>query len=151
MKNLKIPIPKGFQFKSYDRTTNEVEVEEVQIDIKEKLNNFSDVLEYHGINPETFQNSCFGLSEDEVGYRKVKLIVEAYNEGQKPDFSDDDQTKYVPWFRMGSPSGVGFSYDDYGYWGTDSGVGSRLVYLSLDNLRDAVEKFLPEYQQFFTK
>ncbi|MNY83568.1 hypothetical protein D3C86_2264230 [compost metagenome] len=51
---------------------------------------------------------------------------------------------------MGSPSGVGFAYADYDNWDTLSDVGSRQLFHgpeAKENMLDAVNKFLPEYQK----
>ena len=120
-----------------------------QLDIKERLKTFDDVLAENNITIEDFENSCKGLTSDEIGYRKEKLIVAAYNGNKLPDFTDGS-TKYYPIFKMGSPSGVGFSFSVCDYWNTASDVGSRLVFHGENakaNMYDAVEKFLPEYQQ----
>ena len=120
-----------------------------QLDIKDRLKTFDDVLAENNITKDEFEKSCQGLTSDEIGYRKEKLIVAAYNENKLPDFTDGT-TKYYPIFKMGSPSGVGFSFCDYDCWDTGSVVGSRLVFHGENakaNMYDAVEKFLPEYQQ----
>lgn len=114
--------------------------------MKTKIKNFDDVLNYHGITAEEFAKRTEGLTPDTVAYEQLKLIVSAYNENVKLDFSNYDQVKYDPWFRY-SASG-GFSCNDYAYGWTTSLVGSRLCFLDLDNLKDAVEKFKDVYNQY---
>jgi hypothetical protein len=117
--------------------------------IREQLQNFEDVLEYHGIDKYHFADSCKGLSPDVKGYIKEKLIVSAYNEGKLPDFTDGTY-KYYPIFKMGSPSGVGFSFSRCDLWLTHSGVGALLVFCGPNakvNMLDAVEKFLDVYKE----
>lgn len=58
---------------------------------------------------------------------KLMVAVDYHNPDFKPDFTDYDQYKYSPYIEMGSPSGVGFSFHYYDYWGASSTVGSRLV------------------------
>lgn len=117
--------------------------------IRERLQSFDDVLEYHGHTQESFAKWCEGLRPHEIGNRKEELIVLAYNEGGLPDWTDGTYKRY-PIFNMPDPSGAGFAYGDYDYWGTYSLVGARLVFIgpeSLENLKDAVQKFLPEYKE----
>ncbi|MFH6966452.1 hypothetical protein [Flavobacterium sp. FlaQc-28] len=99
--------------------------------IKERIKSFDDVLSELNIVRSDFDLSCHGLETDEVAYRKAKLVAKVFNEGWIPDWTDG-QYKYFPYFRMGSPSGVGFSYDGYDDWSTYSVVGSRLAFKSSD-------------------
>ncbi len=115
-------------------------------DIKDRLNIFKDILEYHGLTQDEFDDNNIGLTPDEVGYRKEKLIVSAYNEGKKPDWNDGTY-KYSPYFKRGSS---GLRYFVYAHWSAHSHVGSRLCFCgdnAKSNLLDAVEKFLPEYKE----
>lgn len=117
--------------------------------IRERLQSFDDVLEYHGHTQESFSKWCDGLRPHEIGARKEELIVAAYNEGALPDWTDGTYKRY-PIFNMPDPSGAGFAYLDFGHWYTYSGVCARLVFVgpeSLENLKDAVKKFLPEYKE----
>ncbi|KQS45929.1 hypothetical protein ASG38_15075 [Flavobacterium sp. Leaf359] len=117
--------------------------------IRERLQSFDDVLEYHGHTQESFAKWCEGLRPHEIGNRKEELIVAAYNEGKIADWRDGTPKRY-PIFNMPDPSGAGFAYYDYVRWYSASVVGARLVFIgpeSLENLKDAVEKFLPEYKE----
>lgn len=118
-------------------------------DIKERIQNFSDILSYHGKTPSEFLTECKDLSDDEIAYKQIKLIVSAYNQNEVPDYDNSNQVKYEPRFKLSS-SGVGFSCLDCVTWGTCSLVGSRLVFLNYDNMIDAVNKFLPIYEKFQT-
>lgn len=111
-----------------------------------KIQNFDDVLKYHAITADDFAKRTEGLAPDTIAYEQLKLIVAAYNENVKPDFTNSDQTKYEPWFRF-SASG-GFSYDYYDDYWAYSDVGSRLCFLDYGNMRDAVEKFQEVYNQY---
>lgn len=118
-------------------------------DIRSRLQNFNDVLEYHGYTSASFEKWCCGLRPHEVGTRKEELIVAAYNEGVIADWSDGTPKVWAR-FRMPDPSGAGFACNDFVYWTSTSDVGARLVFVgpdALENLRDAVKKFLPEYQE----
>lgn len=149
MNNLKINIPDGFVVDKFDTKTGEIFFKTKPLNIKERLKTFNDVLGCHNLSQKEFDHHCEGLTPDEIGYRKEKLIVAAYNEGITPDFTDGTN-KYYPLFKIGSPSGVGVSFHDYDGWGTGSSVGARLVFCGPDaksNMLDAVEKFLTEYKE----
>ena len=117
-------------------------------DVRSRIKIFSDILRENNLSQDEYDQRIKNLPIDEVGYIDCKLIVSAYNQGEKPDFNNEKQRKYAPLFQMGSPSGAGFSYYDYDLWVTLSGVGSRLTYLDYDNMKDAVSKFLPHYQKY---
>src|SRR5690606_14282346 len=112
MQTLKINIPNGFKIKSFDEKTGEVNFEPIPKDIKERIKTFDDVLNELKIDPQDFHNRTYQLDADTKAYEQVKPIVKALNEGWTPDWSDSNEWKYYPWFKMGSPSGGGFSYDD---------------------------------------
>ncbi|MBA4317975.1 MAG: hypothetical protein C0412_06205 [Flavobacterium sp.] len=121
-----------------------------QPEIKERIKSFDDVLRENGIVKLDFEKSCQGLTPDEVAYKQVKEIVKAFNEGWVPDWTNSSQGKYYPWFKMGSPSGGGFSYDDYDGWTSNSVVGSRLCFKNSDLAKHAANLFLDIYKDLQT-
>ncbi|QHC84943.1 hypothetical protein AS589_09260 [Empedobacter brevis] len=118
--------------------------------MKTKFQNLDAIYAFHNINREEFEKSISNLSRDTQAYEILKLIVSAYNNNEKPDFTNWDQTKYEPWFKYDSSSG-GFVDNVYDYWFTYSSVGSRLCYLNLGDLKEATanEEFLKIYNQYF--
>jgi hypothetical protein len=121
-----------------------------QPEIKERITNLNDVLRENGIEEKKFRESCEGLEPDEVAYKMIKEIVKAFNEGWVPDWTNSSEGKYYPWFKMGSPSGGGFSYDGYGVWAAYSDVGSRLCFKSDDLAKHAGQLFESIYKDFLT-
>lgn len=118
-------------------------------DPMEWINDFSDVLEYHDLSETAFNIECSGLPDDEVAYRKIKLIAAAYNGGWTPDWNDSGEYKYYPWARLGG-SASGFSLHAVDHGRGDSYVGSRLVFKERDHAEDAFRKFTAIYKNFFT-
>ncbi|OXB01721.1 hypothetical protein B0A75_04580 [Flavobacterium oncorhynchi] len=118
--------------------------------IRERIQTIQDVFELNDTTEADFYRKWNGFSDHEIGQALEVLIVAAYNEGKLPDWTNKGEYKYFAYFKMGSPSGVGFSSDHYVGWTSSSFVGSRLVFVGPDakqNLLDAVKKFLPEYQK----
>ena len=114
-------------------------------DIKDRINDFSDILSLNNMSQLDFENRCENKCPHEIGALKEELIVSAYNEGVKPDYSDGT-IKYCPIFNHSG----GFSFYVLDGWNSVSGVGSRRDFCgpnALANLRDAVTKFLPEYKE----
>lgn len=84
-------------------------------------------IDHFSIYPEQDRESAFASHQ-------IDMIARHWNEGWEPDYSDDDQCKYYPYFiwnedRAGGP---GFSYPDYRYDRSVSRVGARHVYKTSD-------------------
>lgn len=84
---------------------------------------------------------------DEAAYKQLKVIVRALNEGWTPDWDNEDQYKYYPYFDMSA----GFSFDYSGDYYRVSFVGSRLCFCSRELSDYAAKQFLPIYRAFLTK
>jgi hypothetical protein len=149
-KTIQIDPPKGYKFQSVDQSTGAINLVEVPKEITDRIKTFDDVLLELQVIPKDFAEQCSGLSRDEVAYRKIKLITEALNEGWTPDWTDGNWNKYYPWFKMGSPSGVGFSYLGYAGWRSYSYVGSRLCFKSSELAEYAGKTFESIYKDFLT-
>ncbi|MFD2962794.1 MULTISPECIES: hypothetical protein [Olivibacter] len=113
----------------------------------DRIKSFEDVLDDQGISKEQWLKSIDGISDDEIAYKQIKLIVKSLNEGWEPNWSDGGQYKYYPWFEFDS-SGPGFSYLAYDYDSTGSLLGSRLVYKSSELARYAGKQFESIYNKF---
>ena len=150
MNSITINIPEGYKVGAFNEQTGEVSFAPIPKDIKERIKNFDDVLKENGVDIAVFQNSLKGLSEDEAAYKQVKEIVKAFNEGWYPDWTDSSQYKYYPYFKMGSPSGGGFSCNGCDGWNSDSVVGSRLCFKSADLAKNAGKLFEGIYKEFLT-
>jgi hypothetical protein len=118
--------------------------------ITEKIKNFDDVLNHHNIQKEDFEKKVENLTADEKAYQQIKLIASALNEGWVPDWQNDDQWKYYPWFYMDDSSAPGrFSFYGSGTLGSGSGVGSRLCFKSEELSDYAAEQFTDIYREYF--
>ena len=112
-------------------------------------NNIDDVFKFHNTTQTEFEEKWKGHSPHTIGHELEILIVATYNNGVLPDWSDGTY-KYWANFKMSSSSGSVFSYCDYADWRTVSAVGARQVFIgenAYENMMDAVEKFLPQYEQ----
>jgi hypothetical protein len=79
---------------------------------------------------------------------KLMVIYKAINNGWVPDWSNDDQKKWFPWFGVLS-SGSGFSRSGSGYHCEITTVGSRLCTDSSEKARYIAEQFEAEYVDYF--
>jgi hypothetical protein len=108
MTSIKINIPEGFEVDYFDTSTCELKFKSKPVKITDRIKTVLDVLDFHGITQSQFNASCAGLSEDEINYRILKLLVLALNEGWVPDWKNHNQYKYFPWFEMAGSSGFRF-------------------------------------------
>jgi hypothetical protein len=94
-----------------------------------------------------------GHQESTLAYSMLVIIAEALNKeangGQtwKPNWKDNNEWKYYPWFDMSSGSGL--SYGDYDYQYSYSSVGSRLCFKTSDLARYAGTQFKSLYEKYF--
>jgi len=114
---------------------------------------------------KTFEDACTKLALDPaqlpdvsmipeefrkpiISVYKLILIFKAINNGWVPDWNDDSQYKYYPWYGVLS-SGFGFSDSCYGYSNAISCVGSRLCTDTSEKAMYISEQFKAEYQEYF--
>ena len=88
-----------------------------------------------------------GFTPDEINLRKIKTITEALNEGWKPDWTNADQYKYYPWFKMSSGAFV-FHDTSYAYSNANAGSASRLCFKSPELAKYAGEQFTKLYSDY---
>ena len=82
-----------------------------------------------------------------IAYYKLVIIFLAINNGWKPDWSDNNQWKYYPWFYVLS-SGFGFADSGCGCAPSGTIVGSRLCFESEEKADYAEKQFAVIYKEF---
>lgn len=124
---------------------------QTNLPITERVKSFEDACKVLGMSKIELGTS--GLNEDEdsiVAYAKLVIIARALNEGWKPDWSNSNQYKYIPWFKHNAASGVGLSFIVFGYWATGTAVGSRLCFKNKELAEYAGKQFEGLYNEFLT-
>jgi hypothetical protein len=116
---------------------------------------------------KTFEDACKKIGVDQSGYEaladvssipdefrksitahnKLLIIYKAINNGWKPDYSNWDQYKYYPWFKVLS-SGFGFSLTYYLCDHTCTRVGSRLCTDTSEKALYIAKQFEALYQDY---
>ena len=103
--------------------------------ITDRLKTFSDVCEELGLDAAKVLPYPDPQSDEEHGinaFAKVQLIAKALNDGWEPNWNDEYEYKYYPWFDMRPAAGSGFSNSDYVLGYTYTCVGSRLCFKTSD-------------------
>lgn len=134
----------------FDYFTKEVEV----TDITEKVKSYTDACEVLGIQPmDEVKMKAAGFRQDEIARRQLETIVEALNEGWKPDWNDKNQDKYTVWFwikpdkRGKGNAGLAFAYTSDAPSDTYAYVGSRLCFHTTTLARYAANTFTRLYEE----
>ena len=117
----------------------------VPLNIMDRVKTADDAFKIKGITIGSIVND--NDTPDEIAYKILKVIVQVLNEGWVPDWKNDNQYKYYPWFDMSSGSGL--SCGGYGDRASASTVGSRLCFKSAELAEYAGKQFLKEYTDFF--
>lgn len=114
----------------------------------EEIKSFELACEEKGIDPVEFVKNlqASGYTDDEIAYKKIKLIISVINGTWVPDYTNSNQSKWWPYFTC--KSGFGFSGARTDYDHTHTTLGSRLV---LETEKKAIHMgtyFLTEYKSF---
>jgi len=155
METLKIQIPEGFTVEAFDKTTGEIVLAPKPVDIKESIKCIDDAIKELGDDdPEVLDLLVlqkYNVSDHILYNQMLVVIVKALNEGWVPDWQNDDEWKYFPYFYMDDSSSPGrFSFYDSGAQFSLSNVGSRLCFKSRELSDYATNQFLEIYQKVFT-
>lgn len=111
------------------------------------IKSFEDACAKLGIDPTALPELSMipeDLRKPILAAYRLMIIYKAINNGWIPDWSNTNQWKYYPWFRVLS-SGFGFSRSGCLYDCTDSSVGSRLCTDTSDKSDYIAEQFKQEY------
>ena len=135
MKTLKIEIPNGYEIDT-EKSTFE------NIVFKEISNPMDEVYKYHNTTEEEFNKLYENLPKHVKAFEKECMVVAFYNKGWTPDFSNNSQYKYFPWFYMDK-----FSLDSVSYFNSSSSVPRRLLFKSEKDCREAVEKYFEVFKE----
>ncbi len=152
MKTIEIPIqvPNGFKIDSLDKEKSLIKCSEIPKSIIERIKTFQDAINELGEDDEDVK--AFRLIENIeipkhiISHLQSIIIVKALNEGWIPDWSNRNQAKYFPWFDMEASSAGGFVYGDYGFWITNTFVGSRLCLKSSELAKYVGKQFKEIYE-----
>lgn len=117
--------------------------------VTERIKTYEDACVELGITPidESIRSSN-GFTKDEIAYRKIKTITEALNEGWVPDWTDENQKKWFPYFYPNYSSGFVFNYTDYDCSLTTAANGLRLCFKSDELATYAGKQFVELYKEF---
>ena len=93
---------------------------------------------------------CKGMTEDEAAYYSLKVIAKALNEGWEPDWSNINQKKWSPWFKVTdtNPAGLSYSLTIHTVSYTIATIGSRLCFKTSALAKYAGTQFIQLYEKY---
>lgn len=99
------------------------------VPVTERVKTFEDACKVLGREPyDEKQLAKLGLPKNDIAYLKMVVIVEALNEGWKPDVCNSGVERWYPWFKPnGSPSSFAFVASLCDHGAACAGSGSRLA------------------------
>ena len=134
MKTLKIEVPNGYEIDTEKSTFKNIVFKEIS-------NPMDEVYKYHNTTEEEFNKLYENLPKHVKAFEKECMVVAFYNKGWTPDFDNQNQYKYFPWFYMDN-----FSLSHVDYCGSLSNVPRRLLFKNEKDCREAVEKYFEVFK-----
>lgn len=123
------------------------------VKITDRVKTFEDAAEIIGITVNQRilidYNGTDSIMLGAQAMAKLSIIAKALNEGWEPDWTNDNEYKYYPYFNK-YKAGFGFSSDVTAYWRAHTSCGSRLCFKTRELAEYAGKQFLKEYNQFLT-
>jgi hypothetical protein len=114
---------------------------------------FEDMCEQKGIEPDSLLPDVSRVPTLHraalIATTKLFLLANELNEGWKPDWNDDDEYKYYPWFDLEyhkKDNPTGFQFDSADCRCTAAGVGSRLCFRSRSDAEYAGKTYINLYR-----
>jgi len=117
--------------------------------ITDRIKTYEDAceeLQEKPLNEKELRN--LGFSNDEIDYKKIKTITRALNEEFVADFTNHDQKKWYPWFKVSSSGVFACHAANYGYSNAIAGYGARLCFSSDELATYAGKQFTELYKSF---
>jgi hypothetical protein len=125
-------------------------------DITDRIKTFGDACDELGISETNFNETTRTYCDDTIAYEKLKIIVRALNEGWLPDWKNENEYKYWPYFTLlvggnaiyGTHAGLVCVNSYNAPAATAANIGSRLCFKSRDLAKYAGNQFNDIYEKF---
>ena len=116
--------------------------------ITDRIKTYEDACTELGEKPlNESELKSFGFTPDEINYRKLKTVIKVLNEGWVPDWTNGNQAKWYPYFRVSSGAFVFIGAScDCSF--ASAGIGSRLCLSSAELATYAGKQFVDIFKGF---
>ncbi|MEX0597372.1 MAG: hypothetical protein WD512_12835 [Candidatus Paceibacterota bacterium] len=118
-----------------------------ELDITDKVKTLDDAIKLLGErDEEVVELRLLQKAESKnIPFQSLVVIIKALNEGWTPDWNDNDEYKYYPWFDM-SKNVPSYCHCNYYYSGSD--VASRLCFKNSKIAEYCVKHFIDLYVDY---
>jgi len=121
-----------------------------------KIKTYEDACAALKLNPNSVPDFSMIPEEEQaalIAHAKLVVIAKAANGDWKPNWNDNGERKFYPWFDMeaGDNNPSGFSLGGVYVDGTYTYVGSRLCYKSREIAEHVANTFLELYKAYMVK
>ena len=113
-------------------------------DIRDKVKSFLDACSVLSINPNTVYSETDSI--DDKAFKRLKIMIKALNEGWYPNWDDENEYKYMNYFKMKG----GFSFWDTDIYSTTTFVPSALSLKNKDLALHMIEIALEDYKEYYS-
>ncbi len=113
-------------------------------DIRDKVKSFLDACKVLDINPNSVYHSDDSIND--IAFKKLKIIIKALNEGWYPNWENENEYKYVVYFKMKG----GFSFWNSYYSDLYTYVPSALCLKSNELAVHVSEIAKAEYKEYYS-
>ncbi len=115
----------------------------IPLDIRDKVKSFIDACNVLNID----HKSVFSPTDDkiDIAFKKLRIIIKALNEGWWPNWENENEYKYMNYWRMKG----GFSYSVTDYYATYTTVPSALCLKTNDLALHAADIAKEEYKEYY--
>jgi hypothetical protein len=121
--------------------------------VTDRVKSYEDAVNELGFTPTNLATPPTESRDEKsiTAYRKLIVIARVLNEGWEPDWDNDDEYKYYPYFDMRSEgAGFGFSFGACTFSHSDTLVGSRLCFKTRELAEYAGKQFQDIYIDYLT-
>lgn len=135
----------------FDKLKKIIDKKEYSKDITQRVKSYEDACKILNIDPQELLPyskplDAHGRAINAV--TKLIIIAKALNEEWEPDWENNNEYKWYPWFRM--QSGFAFSFTFYVFSYTRTHVGSRLCFKTETLAEYAGKNFESIYKEWLT-
>jgi hypothetical protein len=118
-------------------------IEQLKDLINKNENNLTKVYTFNNTTEDNFNKKWEGFEDHEKYTSLLKLIVNFYNKGEKPNWSSNTY-KYYPIFIMEKEA---FRYGNFYDYSSLTNTSARLCFLKKSDMLEAIELYLDVYKK----
>ena len=113
-------------------------------DIRDKVKSFLDACSVLSVNPNTVYSETDSISDK--AFKRLKIMIKALNEGWYPNWDDENEYKWLNYFRMKGGFSCWYSH----YYFASTAVPSALCLKNKELALHMIEIALEDYKEYYS-